>query len=192
MISVSINREHSEEVKFDIDPNYRTAILGENGIGKSTILKKIVGEEKEELWCSTEVPSNLKISYFSQIEKNNNNISGGEHTKKRLEKLFAEKADIYVLDEPTNNLDDKNIDWLKDYIIHNKIKIIFTSHDIDFIDKIAEFIFYLDSQTVEKSKQKCSQFLIDRKVRIEKEFADYELNLKTYRRLEKATEHAKK
>ncbi|MEI6528681.1 MAG: ATP-binding cassette domain-containing protein [bacterium] len=191
MIKVNINREFADSVLFDIDPNFRTAILGENGVGKSTILKKIVGEGEDENWCSVVVPNKLKVAYFSQIEKNDKGISGGEHTRLRLEKLFAAEADLYVLDEPTNNLDQKNIDWLKGHILKNKIKIIFTSHNIDFIDDVAEVIFYLDSKTAEKTQQKCSVFLQARKQRVEKEFADYKLNLKKHRKLLDAVKLAK-
>lgn len=192
MLRIKINREYSKEITFDIDPNFRTAILGENGIGKSTILNKIANEDyHDENWCSVTVPNKMKIAYFSQIIKNDSEISGGEHTKQRLERLFSLEVDLYVLDEPTNNLDEENIDWLKNHILKNKIKIVFTSHNIDFIDEMAEVIFYMDSKTVEKTQQKCSQYLIDRKIRIEKEFADYELNLRNHERLEKSVRLAK-
>ena len=191
MIRASLHRENCPKIDFDIDIKFRVAILGENGIGKSTILKKIAGIDTDENWCEVIAPKKLKIAYFSQIEKNTEKISGGEHTKKRLEKLFSTPADLFVLDEPTNNLDQENIAWLKDFIIKQKIKIIFTSHNINFIDDIAETIFYLDSKTVEKTQQKCSLFLQFRKQRIEREFEQYELNLKTRARLESATNLAK-
>lgn len=183
MFRVILNREYHQEVVFNIDPVFRTAILGENGIGKSVILKKIAGLDVDENWLSVQVPAKTKIAYFSQIEKSNQPLSGGEHTKRRLEELFKAQADLYVLDEPTNNLDQKNIAWLKNHIIQKKLRIIFTSHNIDFIDEIAEVIFYLDSKSVEKTQQKCSKYLEDRKQRIEKEFLDYEISQRTHARL---------
>lgn len=182
MIKVTLERQ-GKNVDFSIDTSFRTVILGENGIGKSTILKSIAEKSATENWLSVEVPSKLKLAYFSQIEKTDLLISGGEHTKQRLEKLFSTKADLYILDEPTNNLDQKNIDWLKQCLKQENIKIIFTSHNVDFIDEIAEVVFYMDSKGVEKTQQKCSQYLKDRKQRIEKEFADYELNKRTHKRL---------
>jgi ATPase subunit of ABC transporter with duplicated ATPase domains len=190
MIKVILNREYHEEITFNIDTNFRTAILGENGIGKSIILKKIAKLDVDENWCSAETPTKTKVAYFSQIEKNDLQISGGEHTKQRLEKLFQIKADLYVLDEPTNNLDQKNIDWLKKYILKQKLRIVFTSHNINFIDDIAEVIFYMDSKSVEKTQKKCSIYLEDRKKRIEKEYVDYELSLRTHKRLLDSTKQA--
>ena len=156
MIKVNLNREYRKETSFNIDTNFRTAILGENGIGKSIILKKIAGQEVDENWCAVKTPVRMKIAYFSQIEKTDLPISGGEHTKRRLEELFKIDADLYVLDEPTNNLDRKNIDWLKRHILQQNLRIVFTSHNIDFIDEMAEVIFYLDSKSVEKTQQKCA------------------------------------
>lgn len=177
MIKVSLDRIE-KNIAFDIDINFRTAILGENGIGKSTILKSIADKKAVEDWLSVHVPEKIKVIYFSQTEKTDLPISGGEHTKQRIEKLFSKKADIYVLDEPTNNLDEDNTKWLKKYIIENKLKIIFSSHDIQFIDDIAEVIFYLDSKSVEKSRETCSSYLITRKKKIERAFIEYEMNLR--------------
>ena len=183
MIKIILNREYRKEMAFNIDTNFRMAILGENGIGKSIILKKLAKLDVDENWCSVEIPAKTKVAYFSQTEKTDLPISGGEHTKQRLEKLFSSKADLYVLDEPTNNLDQKNIDWLEKYILEQNLKIVFTSHNIDFIDEMAEVIFYLDSKSVEKTQQKCSKYLEDRRQRIEKEFLDYEISQRTHTRL---------
>jgi len=183
MIKIILNREYHKEMAFNIDPNFRTAILGENGIGKSVILRKITNQDVDENWLSVQVPAKMKTAYFSQIEKTDLPISGGEHTKQRLEELFKADADLYVLDEPTNNLDRENIDSLKKHIKQHKLRIIFTSHNIDFIDEMAEVIFYLDLKSVEKTQQKCSKYLEERKKRIEKEFLDYEISQRTHSRL---------
>ena len=185
MINITIERK-GKNIDFDIDTKFRTAILGENGIGKSTILKSIADKKATEDWVSVFVPAKTKILYFSQIEKTDLPISGGEHTKQRIEKLFAQKADLYVLDEPTNNLDKANVEWLKKHIIENNLRIIFSSHDIQFIDDIAEVIFYLDSKSVEKSKETCSSYLITRKKKVERAFVEYEINLKKHDQLQDA------
>lgn len=190
MIHIELEKE-SNEIAFDIDYNFRTAILGENGIGKSTILRAIAHKSSQHDWLNVEVPKNLRITYFSQIEKNKSVLSGGEHTKQRLDKLFSESADVYILDEPTNNLDSKNITWLKKYILKNRLQVVFTSHDIDFINEIAEVIFYLDSKGVEKTKEKCSSYLVTRRKKIERAFITYEDNLKKQKDLLHAAQHAK-
>lgn len=182
MINITLDRQ-GKNISFDIDPALRTVILGENGIGKSTVLKSISEKSATENWLSVKVSAKMKILYFSQVEKTDLPISGGEHTRLRLEKLFSTSADLYVLDEPTNNLDQDNIKWLKDYVLQKKIQLIFTSHNIDFIEEVAEVMFYLDSKSVEKTQKKCSEYLADRKQRIEREFSDYKINQRTHERL---------
>lgn len=190
MIQVIIEKS-GEKISFDIDTNFRTAILGENGIGKTSILEEVAFGTSKNDWLSVYTPERIKVAYLSQTEVNSGLISGGEHMKKRLENLFFEKADLYVLDEPTNSLDEGNIAWLKKYIIENKLPIIFTSHNIDFIDDCAEVIFYLDSKGVEKTKEKCSLYLVSRKKKIEREFLLYELAVKKQTELRDVARKAK-
>jgi macrolide transport system ATP-binding/permease protein len=190
MIRVTLEKQDNK-ISFDIDMNFRTAILGENGIGKTSILKSIVAKASKDDWLSVAVPESVTVAYLSQIEPNLTTLSGGEHTKERLMKLFSEKADLYILDEPTNNLDEQNIEWLKDHILKNKLPIIFTSHDIDFIDHIAEVIFYLDSKGVDKTKEKCSSYLVTRKKRVEREFSLYDIAVKKQKELFEAARNVK-
>lgn len=190
MIRIKLEK-NSNEITFDIDYNFRTVLLGENGIGKSTILRAIAHKTSGQDWLEVLVPKNLHAAYFSQIETNDSGLSGGEHTRQRLNNLFSEKADVYVLDEPTNNLDAKNIEWLKKYIVENNVQTIFISHNIDFIDDIAEVIFYIDSQGVEKTKEKCSSYLVTRRKKVEQVFVLYEEALKKQEKLLRAARIAR-
>ena len=119
MIWVRFEKQETQ-FSFDIDTHFRVAILGENGIGKTSILGSIAAHASTLEWLSVHVPEHLTVAYFSQITEKMEPISGGEHTKKRLVELFATDADLYVLDEPTNNLDQSNIEWLKREILDKK------------------------------------------------------------------------
>lgn len=54
-----------DKVKFEVNNGDRIAIIGENGSGKTSILKLIMGEEIEHSGSMT-VSNNIKISYISQ------------------------------------------------------------------------------------------------------------------------------
>ncbi|APC65580.1 hypothetical protein AAV35_14150 [Salimicrobium jeotgali] len=67
--------------------------------------------------------------------RNSNSLSGGQWQKIGLYRLIYREAYIYLLDEPTNNLDKKALENFKDFldpIRHNSL-IIIVSHDEHFL-----------------------------------------------------------
>ena len=52
--------------------------------------------------------------------------------------------DILILDEPTNNLDAKTINWLEEYLINFENTIITVSHNRHFLNKVCTHICDVD------------------------------------------------
>ncbi|PIB40832.1 hypothetical protein AOA57_27920, partial [Pseudomonas sp. 2588-5] len=67
------------------------------------------------------------------LERDVQDLSGGQRTKVLLAKLLLEKPDILLLDEPTNYLDEQHIEWLKRYLQEYDNAFILISHDIPFL-----------------------------------------------------------
>lgn len=65
-------------------------------------------------------------------------LSGGEKSRVALLKLMLSKANLLVLDEPTNHLDIASKRILREALIGFGGSIILVSHDIDFIEPIAQ------------------------------------------------------
>lgn len=57
--------------------------------------------------------------------------------------LFG-NPDILILDEPTNNLDDKTIAWLEDYLLNFENTVIIVSHNRHFLNKVCTHICDVD------------------------------------------------
>ena len=63
------------------------------------------------------------------------NLSGGEKQKISLYRCLTKDAKVYILDEPTNDLDNKTIKNLKKYIEENNKFYIIITHNKDFVTK---------------------------------------------------------
>ena len=64
-------------------------------------------------------------------------LSGGERNRLLLARLFAQPANLLVLDEPTNDLDIDTLELLEDTLQGYTGTLLLVSHDRAFLDAIA-------------------------------------------------------
>ena len=67
-------------------------------------------------------------------------LSGGEKVRCMLSKMMLSGANVLLLDEPTNHLDLESITALNDGMINFKGSMIFSSHDHQFVESVANRI----------------------------------------------------
>ena len=67
-------------------------------------------------------------------------LSGGERVRCMLCKMMLSGANVLILDEPTNHLDLESIASLNDGVIKFPETVLFTSHDHQFVQTIANRI----------------------------------------------------
>ncbi|TVY11789.1 ABC-F family ATP-binding cassette domain-containing protein [Paenibacillus cremeus] len=84
------------------------------------------------------------------LDKDVNDLSGGQRTKVLLAKLLLEKPDILLLDEPTNYLDEVHIEWLKRYLQEYENAFILISHDIPFLNSVINLIYHMENQELNR------------------------------------------
>jgi len=84
------------------------------------------------------------------LDKDVNDLSGGQRTKVLLAKLLLEKPDILLLDEPTNYLDEQHIEWLKRYLQEYENAFILISHDIPFLNSVINLIYHMENQKLDR------------------------------------------
>ncbi len=84
------------------------------------------------------------------LDKDVNDLSGGQRTKVLLAKLLLEKPDILLLDEPTNYLDEVHIEWLKRYLQGYENAFILISHDIPFLNSVINLIYHMENQELNR------------------------------------------
>ena len=83
------------------------------------------------------------LSFADEADKKVNLLSGGERTRLMLGKILLNKPDLILLDEPTNYLDIKSVEWLENYLNNVSSSVLFVSHDRYFINKVANKVMEL-------------------------------------------------
>jgi ATP-binding cassette subfamily F protein uup len=63
-------------------------------------------------------------------------LSGGEHNRLLLAKLFILPSNVLVLDEPTNDLDAETLELLEDRLLEYSGTILMVSHDREFLNNV--------------------------------------------------------
>ena len=67
-------------------------------------------------------------------------LSGGEKVRAMLSKMMLSQSNVLLMDEPTNHLDLESITAVNDGLKKFKGSIIFTSHDLEFINTISNVV----------------------------------------------------
>ncbi|SFI81584.1 MULTISPECIES: ABC-F family ATP-binding cassette domain-containing protein [unclassified Bacillus (in: firmicutes)] len=75
-----------------------------------------------------------------EVKKNVSVLSGGEKVRCMLSKMMLSGANVLTFDDPTNHLDLESITALNNGLIAFKGTILFTSHDHQFVETIANRI----------------------------------------------------
>ena len=109
------------------------AIIGDNGTGKTTLLRLIAGQLTPD---DGSVRLTGRVGYLPQ-DHHDDTLSGGEVVRAKLRELFEAHYDCLLLDEPTNNLDAQARRWLVGELRRFNGLAIIVSHDRRFIDAVA-------------------------------------------------------
>ena len=169
------------QVRFQIPYGKNIALVGANGVGKTTLLEAIY-HQIEGIDCSPKV----QMAYYRQLayedmrdvsllqylmdetdssesfsrailnnlglnealDRSCNVLSGGERTKLSLAVLFSTKANMLILDEPTNFLDIKTLEALEMFMNKYPGIILFTSHDTRFVKHVSDKKWELTGQSI--------------------------------------------
>lgn len=71
-------------------------------------------------------------------------LSGGQKKRVAIASALINPADVLILDEPTNHIDNETISWFEDYLNKKKCTFIMVTHDRYFLDRTVNRIIELD------------------------------------------------
>ena len=136
LLNISFAYSGSDDLFTDLSYSFsadkKVAIIGDDGVGKSTLLKIISGDLLPD---SGRLVRNATCRRLEQINVDTTS-SGGQSQQNALARAFDSGADILFLDEPTNNLDTlaRTEFFNKLHAYHGGAVIV--SHDRELLNQI--------------------------------------------------------
>lgn len=162
-----------DNLSFSLTRGEKFLIVGENGVGKSTLLKLIIGELTPDSG-SVIIGQNTTIAYYAQeleilderrtilenvqnydftdtelrgilsnflfygddIYKKVSVLSPGEKARVALCKILLKRANLVILDEPTNHFDPDTQKIIGENLKDYSGTIIMVSHNPAFVEQI--------------------------------------------------------
>lgn len=197
-------RPLAADLSFTLNARDRAAIIGEEGNGKSTLLKLLYDPAlvedyteydgaiiKNHLICGylpqelagadrsktiyeflSEEPAFLEADYrelaslagklgldagmlYSDTQMGL--LSGGEKIKVQLIRILSKRPNLFLLDEPSNDIDIDTLEWLEDFINGCTFPVLYISHDETLLEHTANMILHME-QLKRKTESHCTVF----------------------------------
>ena len=145
-IGQNIQTGYYDQTQSDIDPD-------------KTIFDEV--SDAYPKMTNTEIRNALAAFLFrgDDVFLENKNLSGGERARVSLIKLMLSEANFLLLDEPTNHLDIQSREALEEALSGYEGTMLVVSHDRYFINKMADKIYYLQKDGVQKFDGNYSYYL---------------------------------
>ncbi len=103
------------------------------------------------------------------IDKKVKVLSGGERSRLAMARLMLEPYNLLVLDEPTNHMDMRSKDILKNALIKYDGTVVVVSHDREFLDGLVDRVYEFRDGGVKEYLGGIYYFLEKRKIESLKE-----------------------
>lgn len=117
-------------------------------------------------------------------EQKINNLSGGQLSRVALGKILLEEPDLLVLDEPTNHLDLNSIAWLEKTLKSYPKAIFLVSHDVYFLDNVANRIYEMEGKTLKAYSGNYTDFVIQKEAYLSGAVKAYEKEQEKIQKME--------
>lgn len=99
-------------------------------------------------------------------------LSGGQRKRVAMARVLIQPADLLIMDEPTNHIDNDTVEWLEQFLSKWKGALLLVTHDRYFLDRVTNRIFELDRGKLYCYEGNYAAFLEKKAERMEREAAE--------------------
>lgn len=150
LLKVVAGVETPDEGQVVVGNTVRTAYLPQNPAfdDEATVLQQVFqGSDvpAAEAWqVESEAKTVLTKLGIYDFEARVGTLSGGQRKRVALAAALINPAELLILDEPTNHIDNEAVGWLEQYLNRRRGTLLMITHDRYFLDRVVNRIFELD------------------------------------------------
>lgn len=138
----------------------------------ATVLSYVIDGKYQKEWnTESEAKTVLNKLGIEEHDARIDTLSGGQKKRVALARTLINPADVLILDEPTNHIDNEMALWLEDHLNKFKGIIIMVTHDRYFLDRVTNKILEISHGKLYGYTANYSQFLELKAQREEMELA---------------------
>ena len=150
LLAGSLNPDSGE---IDRAPGLRTVLFEQSreALDRSVSLRRALAPESDSvvhLDRAVHVAAWAKRFLFrgEQLDTPVSRLSGGEQARILVARLMLQPADLFILDEPTNDLDIPTLEVLEESLLEFPGAIVLVTHDRYLLDRVSTSILALDER----------------------------------------------
>lgn len=170
LLKIIAGQETADEGEVIFGRGIRTAFLPQNPEfpDGAKVLSYVTEGKHDPVSEAKTILTKLGICDFDESV---DHLSGGQKKRAALARTLVDPADVLILDEPTNHIDNDMALWLEDYLNRFKGVLIMVTHDRYFLDRVTNKIAEIDEGKLYTYDSNYSGFLALKTQREEMELA---------------------
>ncbi|MCD1257481.1 ABC-F family ATP-binding cassette domain-containing protein [Paenibacillus athensensis] len=108
---------------------------------------------------------------IAEFDKPVGQLSGGQRKRVAMARVLIQPADLLILDEPTNHIDNETAMWLEEFLSKWKGALLLVTHDRYFLERVTNRMLELDRGKLYSYEGNYEAFLEKKAERMESEAA---------------------
>lgn len=108
---------------------------------------------------------------ISEFDKPVGQLSGGQRKRVAMARVLIQPADLLILDEPTNHIDNETAIWLEEFLSKWRGALLLVTHDRYFLERVTTRILELDRGKIYSYEGNYEWFLEKKAERMDSEAA---------------------